>query len=339
MAVQTAPEARRIQSDVLSVRDLKVQYHTPRGAVRAVDGVTFDIKASERLGLVGESGSGKTTIALALMQLIRPPGRIEGGQVLVDGVDLLALNEEQMRQRRLAVIAMVAQGAMNSLNPVIRVRDQILDAFKDHGVRLSRAEAGSRIADLLSKVGLGPQVADMYPHELSGGMKQRVCIAIAISMEPKVIIADEPTSALDVVVQRQVMETLRNAQLDLGAAVILVGHDMGLMAHSVDRLGVMYAGKLAELADVRDLFVEPLHPYTQMLIASLPSLDGKGKLHGIPGLPPSLLNRPGGCPFQSRCPKVMDICRSVEPPIRELRPNHWAACHLYGDTAVETGAA
>src|SRR5687767_13993193 len=186
MAIQLPQSNTGVRVEVLSVRDLRVYYHTPRGAVRAVDGVTFDIKAGERLGLVGESGSGKTTIALALMQLIRPPGRIEGGEVFVDGIDLLKLNAEQMRQRRLAVIAMVAQGAMNSLNPVIRVRDQIVDALKDHGLRLSRAELGTRIADLLGRARLQPHVANMFPHELSGGMKQRVCIAIAISMQPKV---------------------------------------------------------------------------------------------------------------------------------------------------------
>jgi oligopeptide/dipeptide ABC transporter ATP-binding protein len=317
------------RTEVLEVEDLRVHYYTPRGAVRAVDGVTFTVKAGERLGLVGESGSGKTTIALALMQLIRAPGRIVGGHVFVDGQDLIGLSDEQMRQRRLAVIAMVAQGAMNSLNPVIRVRDQIVDALRDHGLGLSKGELQAKIADLLTRVGLSPRVADMYPHELSGGMKQRVCIAIAISMSPKVIIADEPTSALDVVVQRQVMETLRNVQLELGAAVILVGHDMGLMAQAVDRLGVMYAGNLAELCDIRSVFEDPLHPYTQMLIASLPSLEGKGKLHGIPGLPPSLLHKPQGCPFQTRCPHVMEVCKSVEPPLRELKPNHWAACHLY----------
>jgi peptide/nickel transport system ATP-binding protein len=329
MAIQTSDGTTGVRADVLSVRDLRVYYYTPRGAVRAVDGVTFDIKGGERLGLVGESGSGKTTIALALMQLIRPPGRVVGGEVLVDGLDLLKLDDEQMRQRRLAVIAMVAQGAMNSLNPVIRVRDQIFDALRDHGVRMSKGELGMRIADLLQRVGLGPHVADMYPHELSGGMKQRVCIAIAISMQPKVIIADEPTSALDVVVQRQVMETLRNVQLDLGAAVILVGHDMGLMAQSVDRLGVMYAGTLAELCEVRAIFDEPLHPYSQLLIASLPSLDKKGVFQGIPGLPPSLLNKPKGCPFQPRCPKAFDKCVEVEPILTEVKPGRWVSCHLY----------
>ncbi|MBA2448304.1 MAG: ABC transporter ATP-binding protein [Chloroflexi bacterium] len=314
---------------VLQVRDLRVYYHTPRGPVKAVDGVSFDLRASERLGLVGESGSGKSTIALALMRLIRPPGRIEGGEVLLDGVELLGLSEEAMRRLRLAAIALVAQGAMNTLNPVLRVREQLVDALRDHAEQLSRRELDARIGDLLERVGLRSSVAGMFPHELSGGMKQRVCVAIGISLRPRVIIADEPTSALDVVVQRQVMETLRRVQEDIGAAIILVGHDMGLMAQAVDRLGVMYAGGLVELCDVADIFHEPLHPYSQLLIASLPSLERKGQFQGIPGLPPSLLDRPPGCAFRPRCPAAMDICAVEAPPLREVRPGHWAACHLY----------
>jgi peptide/nickel transport system ATP-binding protein len=218
---------------------------------------------------------------------------------------------------------------MNSLNPVKRVREQILIGLRDHDVLPPKDQTADFIADLLERVGLSPRVGSMFPHELSGGMKQRVCIAIAISMHPRVIIADEPTSALDVVVQWQVINTLRKVQEELGASVIQIGHDMGLMAHSVDRVGVMYSGKLVELADVKDLFSRPLHPYTQLLIASLPSLNGKGKIIGIPGLPPSLLNRPPGCPFADRCPKVMERCRESEPVLRELHPNHLAACHLY----------
>ena len=210
--------------------------------MRAVDGVSFDLRAGERLGLVGESGSGKSTVAMALMRLIKPPGRIESGQALFEGNDLLALPGKEMRALRLAAIALVAQGAMNSLNPVTRVRRQFADALRDHGETLSRSALDARISELLATVGLKPEVADRYPHELSGGMKQRVVIAIAISLRARVIIADEPTSALDVVVQRQVVETLRRVQEQIGASIILVGHDMGLMAQVVDRLGVMYAG-------------------------------------------------------------------------------------------------
>jgi oligopeptide/dipeptide ABC transporter ATP-binding protein len=243
-----------------------------------------------------------------------------------------------MRRTRLAKISLVAQGAMNSLNPVKRVKEQITLGLKDHGVELSREDRDKRIIQLLERVGLSPQVAEMFPHELSGGMKQRVCIAIAISMDPQVIVADEPTSALDVVVQWQIIDTLRRVQQELGASVIQIGHDMGLMAHSVDRIGVMYAGKLVELSNVRDLFRESLHPYTQALIASLPSLEGKGKLEGIPGLPPSLLKRPVGCPFHPRCPHAMEVCRVEEPPLRELRTDHWAACHLYADNGEKVVA-
>jgi peptide/nickel transport system ATP-binding protein len=318
-----------LKQDVLQVENLRVYYHTRRGAVKAVDGVNFNLASDEIFGLVGESGSGKSTIALALMRLIKPPGRIEGGAVLLDGINILAVPEDEMRQLRLAAISLVAQGAMNSLNPVMRIRDQIVDALKDHGEKMTERELEERVAYLLDRVGLRREVADMFPHELSGGMKQRVSIAVAISLRPRVIIADELTSALDVVVQRQVMETLRAVREDLGASVILVGHDMGLMAQVVDRLGVMYAGDLVEVGPVREIFREPLHPYTQLLITSLPSLDKKGDFRGIPGLPPSLLNRPSGCPFHPRCPHVMEVCSVQEPQLREVRPNRWVACHLY----------
>jgi peptide/nickel transport system ATP-binding protein len=314
---------------VLQVRDLRVYYHTALGAVRAVDGVSFDLRAGERLGLVGESGSGKSTVAMALMRLIKPPGRIESGQALFEGADLLALREQEMRRLRLAAIALVAQGAMNSLNPVIRVRRQFADALHDHGETLTRPALDARIRELLATVGLGPEVADKYPHELSGGMKQRVVIAIAICLRARVIIADEPTSALDVVVQRHVVETLRRVQEKIGASILLVGHDMGLMAQVVDRLGVMYAGTLAEVCGVSAIFREPLHPYSQLLIASLPTLERKGAFLGIPGLPPSLLDRPRGCSFRSRCPHAMARCEVDAPVLREVRPDHFVACHLY----------
>jgi oligopeptide/dipeptide ABC transporter ATP-binding protein len=326
-------------ASILDIRDLKVYYYTPRGAVRAVDGVTFELRPHERFGLVGESGSGKTTIALALMRLIKPPGRIEQGEIWLERVNLVTVSDEKMRALRLAAVAMVAQGAMNSLNPVMRVRDQIADGIRDHGSRLLKRDLETRIRDLLLQVGLAPEVAGMYPHELSGGMKQRVCIAIAISLRPRVIIADEPTSALDVVVQKQVMDTLRHVQLQLGAAVILVGHDMGLMAQFVDRLGVMYAGKLAEVSPIHDIFREPLHPYTQLLIQSLPSIEEKATLSGIPGLPPSLLDRPSGCPFHPRCPHAMDVCLTNDPPLLEVRPNRFVACFLYEDLANEAEQA
>jgi oligopeptide/dipeptide ABC transporter ATP-binding protein len=317
-----------MKPDVLRVQGLRVYYHTPLGAVKVADDVSFSLKAEERLGLVGESGSGKSTMALAVMRMIKPPGRIEAGEVWLDGVNVMALSEEQMRQVRLGRIAMIPQGSMNSLNPVMRIQAQVADALKDHGIAISKTQVEERVRDLLQSVGLRPEVAEMFPHELSGGMKQRTCIAIAISLRPKVIIADEPTSALDVVVQKQVMETLAKVQKDLGASVILVGHDMGLVAQFVDRVGVMYAGKLVEVSPVRDIFTKPLHPYTRMLIASLPSLEQKGTFQGIPGLPPLLRDLPPGCAFHPRCPHAFDRCQMEEPRSKEARSNSWAACHL-----------
>jgi peptide/nickel transport system ATP-binding protein len=319
-----------VTADVLQVRDLRVYFQTKRGPARAVDGVSFTLKAHERLGLVGESGSGKSTTGLAVLRLIKPPGHIQSGEILLDGVNLLELSEAEMRQTRLAAVALVAQGAMNSLNPVMRVGDQIVDALQDHGVKTVPRELAQRVGDLFERVGLRREVANRYPHELSGGMKQRVCIAIAISLRPKVIVADEPTSALDVVVQRQVMDTLGEVQEDLGAAVILIGHDMGLMAQFVHRLGVMYAGELVEISPMAEVYDEPLHPYTRLLIACLPSLEQKGILEGIPGLPPSLLSRPPGCPFHPRCPHVMHRCRTERPLLQQVKPERWVACHLYG---------
>jgi oligopeptide/dipeptide ABC transporter ATP-binding protein len=322
-----------VASELLRVDDLRVWYHTRRGAVKAVDGLTFGLLPAERFGLVGESGSGKSTVALALMRLIRPPGNIEGGSVQLDGVSLLELPEEQMRRLRLASIALVAQGAMNSLNPVMRVGDQIIDALLDHGVRSSRRAFADRVGQLFERVGLRRDVANRYPHELSGGMKQRVCIALAISLRPRVIVADEPTSALDVVVQRQVMDTLTDVQTDLGAAVILIGHDMGLMAQFVDRLGVMYAGELVEISPMQYVYEQPLHPYTRLLIACLPSLEQKGVFAGIPGLPPSLLGPPPGCPFHPRCPYAMPRCQVERPVLQQVQPERWVACHLFGESA------
>ncbi len=321
--------------EVLRIDGLKVHYFTEAGPVKAVEGVSLTLHEGERLGLVGESGSGKSTIALGLMRLIKPPGRIVAGSVLLDGQDLLRLSDEQMRKVRLKRLSLVAQGAMNSLNPVKRVRDQIAFGLRDHEVERNGAAFDAFVAELLERVGLQSSVARMYPHELSGGMKQRVCIAIAISLNPQVIIADEPTSALDVVVQWQVIDTLRKVQKELGAATIQIGHDMGLMAQSVDRLGVMYAGALVELAPIRNIFRNPMHPYTQLLIGSLPSLDGKEALRGIPGLPPSLLNRvSGNCPFHPRCPVAMPRCTSEEPVWQEVAPDHWVACHRYDEPAL-----
>jgi len=316
-----------VSEPILRVEGLGVAFDHPQGPVQAVDDVDFALSPGERFGLAGESGSGKSTLALAILRMIKPPGRIEAGEVWFAGQRLADLDDEGVREVRLAGIALVPQGSMNSLNPVLRIGRQIADAFADHGLRLGRTEQERRVKALLADVGLPPTVSRMYPHELSGGMKQRACIAIAISLRPKVIIADEPTSALDVVVQRQVIATLARVQQDLGAAVILIGHDMGLMAQFVDRLAVMYAGRLVEVAPIAEIIANPRHPYTRALIAALPSLERRGVLAGIPGLAPLLRDLPPGCAFHPRCPQATDRCRIEKPMVRDIAGAQ-VACHV-----------
>jgi len=314
---------------VLQIKNLRVHYATPLGDVIAVNGVDLTVFEGETIGLVGESGCGKSTLAMAILRLVQPPGRIVSGQVQIHGIDVIALSERELRQVRWNQIALIPQGAMNSLNPVMRVKDQIAEGIETHQGQRSPQELKERILRLLTMVGLPSRVYSMYPHELSGGMKQRVCIAMAIALTPSVIIADEPTSALDVVVQRVVAQTLLDVKRTLGVSMILIGHDMGLMAQLVDRIAVMYAGNIVEIAPVKDIFAEPLHPYTQLLLASIPSVKERKPLVVTEGLTHDLRRPPPGCIFQLRCPFVMDKCREVVPPLRELRPNHYAACHLY----------
>jgi oligopeptide/dipeptide ABC transporter ATP-binding protein len=314
---------------VLEVKKLRVHYATPSGDVIAVNGVDLKVLEGETIGLVGESGCGKSTLAMSILRLVQPPGRIVSGQVQLLGMDLTALSEAELRQVRWNQIALIPQGAMNSLNPVMRVKEQIAEGIETHQGKRPPQELKERIFRLLNMVGLPNRVYEMYPHELSGGMKQRVCIAMAIALTPTVIIADEPTSALDVVVQRVVAQTLLDVKRTLGVSMILIGHDMGLMAQLVDRIAVMYAGNIVEIAPVKDIFAEPLHPYTQLLLASIPSVKERKPLVVTEGLTHDLRRPPPGCIFQLRCPFVMDKCREVVPPLRELRPNHYAACHLY----------
>ena len=314
---------------VLEVKNLRVHYATPLGDVIAVNGVDLKVFEGETIGLVGESGCGKSTLAMSILRLVQPPGRIVSGQVHIHGIDLIALSERELREVRWNQIALIPQGAMNSLNPVMRIKDQIGESIEAHQMQRSPQELKERILRLLAMVGLPSRIYNMYPHELSGGMKQRVCIAMAIALTPSVIIADEPTSALDVVVQRVVAQTLLDVKKTLGVSMILIGHDMGLMAQLVDRIAVMYAGNIVEIAPVKEIFAEPLHPYTQLLLASIPSVKERKPLVVTEGLTHDLRRPPPGCIFQLRCPFVMDKCREVVPPLRELRPNHYAACHLY----------
>jgi peptide/nickel transport system ATP-binding protein len=327
------PVANAAADPILHVRNLEVTYYTDSGRAKALDDVSFTLNAGEKLGMVGESGSGKSTMALAMMRMIKAPGRIEGGQVIVGDTDLMALDPEGMRKARLSRIAYIPQGAMNSLNPVMRIGAQMVDAVKSHLPGESRPAIEARCKRALQSVDLDLSVYRMYAHELSGGMKQRVCIAIGILLDPDVIIADEPTSALDVVTQRQVMETIDNVQKAINAAVILIGHDMGLMAQFVDKVAVMYAGRLVEMSTVREMFTDPKHPYARALIDSLPSLDNKGVFQGIPGLAPSLLRLPSGCAFHPRCSSVMGQCRTVRPEAQILPGGRSVTCHLYDGEA------
>jgi peptide/nickel transport system ATP-binding protein len=306
-----------------------VNYTTRPGLAPAVNDVTFSLRPGERLGLIGESGSGKTTTAMAIMRLLRPPARITAGRVLLGDRDVMSMNQSQLRRVRLSEVALVPQGAMNSLNPVMRVGEQIRDGIAAHGGQREAAQIRTRVAQLLERVGLPPDVARQYPHQLSGGMKQRVAIAIAASLQPKVIIADEPTSALDVVVQRQVIATLAEVQKQARSAVLLIGHDMGLVAQFAHTVGVLYGGRLVELGPAEQIVSSPRHPYTRMLVDSLPELEGKQRLVGIPGLPPALSAMPTGCPFHPRCPWAFDACRASMPPTLEAEEGRQVACHLY----------
>ncbi len=317
---------------VLSVENFSVHYATPKGDVIAVNDVSFNLHRGELLGLIGESGCGKTTTAMAILRLVRPPGQIVNGRVSIDGVDVTALDGEALRKARWQKMALIPQGAMNSLNPLMRIKDQIADGIQTHEGRIPKAELKDRILKLFTDVGLPSRIYDMYPHELSGGMKQRVCIAMGIALNPPLIIADEPTSALDVIVQRIVAQTILDIRERLGVSMIIIGHDMGLMAQLVDRIAVMYAGNMVEIAPVDSAYEEPLHPYTQLLIESIPSIKERKPLKLTEGLTHDLRNPPPGCIFQFRCPHVMDVCKKVRPQMKEYKPNHLAACHLYEES-------
>jgi peptide/nickel transport system ATP-binding protein len=303
---------------ILEVDDLHVHFPTPRGPVKAVDGVNFTLQPGERLGLIGESGSGKSTIALAVMRLIKPPGQIVDGRILLDGTNLLNLTDEEMRRRRLSEIALVTQGAMNSLNPVIRIRPQLMDGLQAHGLRLSKQAAEARLAELLRSVELEPEVADLFPHQLSGGMKQRVVAVISTLLDPRLLIADEPTSALDVSSQRVLIEMLREMlSQKIISGIIFITHDLPVLNTIADRVAIMYAGKIAEVGDTKEVIDKARHPYSASLLSAVlvPERQMRGvRVHGIPGSPPNLINPPQGCRFHPRCPLVMDVCRTEEPP-------------------------
>ena len=315
---------------LLEVSNLKVYYYTSKGVVRAVDSVSFSIEKGEVMGLAGESGCGKSTLGYALIRLVPPPGRIVGGKILFNGLDVLSMSEDEFRKKiRWKGISMIFQGALNALNPVMKVGDQIAEVFRLH-LGLPKDEGIRRARELLKMVGLDPEKVNAYPHELSGGMKQRVVIAMALALNPPLVIADEPTTALDVVTQAQILNLLKQLQREKNMSLILVSHDLSLIAELADKLAVMYAGKIVEYGPSDSVYNNPLHPYTQGLIRSIPRLSGeKSELVGIPGEPPDLANPPPGCRFHPRCPFAMDICRREEPPLVEVEKGHYVACWLY----------
>jgi peptide/nickel transport system ATP-binding protein len=311
---------------VLSVEGLEVWFDVPGGELHAVQGVEFDLYPGERMGLVGESGCGKTTTILALMGLL-PPSASVAGRVLLDGQDVLAKGEESISPHRWRDVAMVFQGAMNAFNPVKTVGSQIVEPMELHGVASGRA-ARNQAAELLEMVGISGSRADRYPHEFSGGMRQRASIAMALACNPKVLLADEPTTALDVMVQAQILELLVRLTDDLGLAMILVTHDLPVVAQVCRRAAVMYAGKVAESGPIETLFHDPRHPYTRMLFQATPDLHGDEEVVSIPGAPPRLDREVVGCPFHPRCDSAFSRCPREEPRLREVADNHTAACHL-----------
>jgi peptide/nickel transport system ATP-binding protein len=315
---------------LLKVEGLTVAFESNGKRLLAVNDANLEILQGEIFGLAGESACGKTTLASSILRLIKPPGRILKGRVVFDGVDLLSLDEEEFRKIRWEKIAYIPQASMNALNPVMRIYDQILDVVKAHRKDFSEDEIRKRAEEIFASVGLAPDVLKMYPHELSGGMRQRVIIAMSLILNPKLLIADEPTTALDVVVQRGIIQLLKEINMKFGTTVLLITHDMAVHAQIVDRLAIMYAGKIVEIGPVKEMFEKPLHPYTQLLIASIPRAGEKRKLAGIPGLPPDLRNPPPGCMFHPRCPfMIQGKCDRVEPVLQQVAINRKVACHLY----------
>jgi oligopeptide transport system ATP-binding protein len=315
---------------LLEVRDLQTHFHTQDGVVKAVNGVSFHVNRGETLGIVGESGCGKSVTSLSIMRLIpNPPGKIAGGQILFDGEDLLQLSEEQMRRIRGNRIAMIFQDPMTSLNPVLTVGRQITESLELH-MKLGKHAAQNRAAELLDMVGIpsAGKRLDNYPHQFSGGMRQRVMIAMALSCNPELLIADEPTTALDVTIQAQILELINRLREELQTAVILITHDLGVVAGMTDRVTVMYAGQVVEEGNTKELFANPRMPYTIGLLRSIPRLDEeeRRKLTPIRGLPPNLIDLPPICPFSPRCDYVQEACLTQVPPLRTVADDHRAAC-------------
>uniref|UniRef100_A0A7C4HEV0 ABC transporter ATP-binding protein n=1 Tax=Staphylothermus marinus TaxID=2280 RepID=A0A7C4HEV0_STAMA len=316
--------------ELLRVEGLKIYFYTTVGAVKAVDNISFTLNQGEVLGLAGESGCGKSTTAFGIIRLVPPPGRIVGGKIFFEGQDILAMSPEEYRKKiRWKKISMVFQGAMNAFNPVLTIGDQLAEVFMIHR-GLTKKEALMEAAKLLEMVGIDPRRVRSYPHELSGGMKQRAMIAMALALNPPLVIADEPTTALDVVVQAQVMNLFKKLQRERKIAVILITHDLSLIAEIADKVAIMYAGKIVELGMSEHIYLNPYHPYTKGLLNSIPRIKGElKKLEWIPGVPPDLIRPPPGCRFHPRCKYRFEPCDKEEPPMIEIEKNHYVACWLY----------
>jgi peptide/nickel transport system ATP-binding protein len=313
-----------------SLRDVSVRYRTRAGDVRAVDGVSLDIRKGEILGLVGESGCGKSTLGKAMLRMIKPPGEITGGQLLFDGNDLMTLPESDMRQLRGARLGMVFQDPMTSLNPLNRVVDHLIETIQTHEPKVSEAAARDRAEELISRLGLRIERIDDYPHQFSGGMRQRIMIALALALRADLVIADEPTTALDVIVEAQFLDLLRELRDEFDLTIVLITHNIGVVAEVADRVAVMYAGRMAELASVDDLFLDTKHPYGQGLLRAVPNIELDGAdLYQMEGAPPDLISPPSGCAFHPRCPQEMSICSQQQPAFDEVEPGHRVACWLY----------
>lgn len=315
---------------LLDVQNLTTYYTTLRGDVKAVEGISFQVETKEAMGLAGESGCGKTTVALSLLKILPSGGRIVGGKILFNNKDIVKFSDDRMRKEiKWKGISLVFQGAMNALNPLQKVGDQIVEAIKTHESNVSKKEAIERAEKLFGLVGVDPSRINNYPYEFSGGMKQRSMIAMALACNPKLLIADEPGTALDVIVQAQVLKLLRDLKEKLGLAMILITHDLSIISDTCDKTAIMYAGKLMEYGDVITIFKEPLHPYTQGLMGAFPSIKAqKTRMTSIPGSPPDLLNPPSGCRFHPRCKYAMPICEKEEPLFLDVGNNHYVACHL-----------
>lgn len=317
---------------LLKVENLQMHYFTSKGAVRAIDNISFELMPGETIGLVGESGCGKTSLGTAILRMPTPPGRYVGGKIFVDGVDVIPMSEKEVRKNiRWQKISMVFQGAMNCLTPVYTIGHQMMETLNEHA-DMSRADADSLIKEYLGYVGLPPEIMGRYPHELSGGMKQRAVIATALFLKPEIVILDEPTTALDVIVQAQIINLLKKLKKQFNLSFMFITHDLALEAEVSDRICVMYAGKIVEFGTNEQIYGKqgPAHPYTERLLAATPRLFKKvDKLHFIPGTPPDLIAPPKGCRFSPRCNKAFGRCFEEEPPLVEIEPGHMAACWLH----------